>query len=239
MPFPSEREDVRWLAARNTGSVPIPSFGICCHVRSDPFESERGVLIYHVSQPTEEQAASNNAAICFANSPQLILPGKTGRITQEWPAQILLDSEIDQLLVHERCGPRKNEPTIHGGWGPFSYLGDDPTLPIEFGNGIKVGIISPSSQALSIAFELKDELTALSTTPVAAYRRVFDPEANNGDGGFVTDCDDEILVADMRKVGYYGDTGAHGAGEPRHAKNGIRHVIVDECCPGDEDPSCS
>ena len=26
MAFPSEREDIRWLSARNIGSVPIPSF---------------------------------------------------------------------------------------------------------------------------------------------------------------------------------------------------------------------
>lgn len=150
MGFRSEREETRWLAARNVGEAAIPSFGICCLASEVPLEEERGTLIYRVSIPGTEQVAENNAAICFVNSTQIILPSKTGRVTQDWPAQVLLDSDIAGLDGRSQCGPRDGEPTVCGGIGPFTYLGDDPTLPMDFGNGLLVGLIAPAIPGQSI-----------------------------------------------------------------------------------------
>lgn len=83
----------------------------------------------------------------------------------------------------------------------------------------------------TVMFELAETLEADSTTGATAYRRKFDPSANSGDGGYVTDTDDEFTVKDTREVGYYGSAGAKGACIMKSADNGAFGEICDMECP--------
>ena len=90
----------------------------------------------------------------------------------------------------------------------------------------------------TVAIELAETLTAFSGDEVDAYIRNWDPTANSGWGGYVADCNTTIKVADRRNVGYSGVAGAQGAVEIRLCNNGRLGVIVDLCCPGDEQSEC-
>jgi len=94
------------------------------------------------------------------------------------------------------------------------------------------------STRYTVAIELAEELTALSGDEVDAYVRNWDPSANSGWGGYVVDCSTTLKVADRRNVGYYGVAGAQGAVEIRLCNNGRIGVLVDLCCPGDEQSEC-
>jgi len=84
---------------------------------------------------------------------------------------------------------------------------------------------------ISTYFELKETLGADSTTGATAYRRNYDPSANGGEGGPVTDTNDEITVKDTREVGYYGSAGAKGACVMKTADNNPFGEIIDMECP--------
>jgi len=85
------------------------------------------------------------------------------------------------------------------------------------------------------AFELKDDLPPLNVAednqPVEAYKRDWVPSAHSGWGGFTKNEETIFMVADWRKVGYYGSAGANGAAEIRHCENGVIGVVCDLGCP--------
>lgn len=95
-------------------------------------------------------------------------------------------------------------------------------------------------------FELGETLPQWSSTPVLAYRRVWDPSLNSGWGGFATDCDQSFQVADWGLVGVFGIAGANGWAEVRRSDNGNVGIIRGLVCPGEcacgtdysESPSC-
>jgi len=84
-----------------------------------------------------------------------------------------------------------------------------------------------------VHFELKEELEADSTTGADAYPRDYDPSANSGEGGYVTDTTASRIftVKDTREVGYYGSAGAKGACIMKTADNGPFGEICDMECP--------
>ena len=86
------------------------------------------------------------------------------------------------------------------------------------------------------AFELREDLVWEGDQPILAYRRYWDPEANSGWGGFVTDCTTCFYVADWRQIQYEGTVGTKGCAEMRRCKNGWIGVICDLAC--DPDPDC-
>jgi hypothetical protein len=67
--------------------------------------------------------------------------------------------------------------------------------------------------------------------PVAAYRRVWDPSANSGNGGGVTDCTQSMLVGDYKLSGFFGVAGANGWAVRRVSDNGVVWVIKGLNCP--------
>jgi hypothetical protein len=81
--------------------------------------------------------------------------------------------------------------------------------------------------------ELAEDLDQWATTPVLAYRRCWDPAANGGYGGYVTDCEQQILIADWSQIGYFGyaDEGPTGVVELHQADNGRVGVLTDLRCP--------
>lgn len=88
--------------------------------------------------------------------------------------------------------------------------------------------------------ELAEDLDQWATSPVWAYRRCFDPA---GYGGYVTDCNQTVLIADWSNIGYFGyaSEGATGVVEIHQSDNGRVGVLTDLRCPvecvcGDEGP---
>lgn len=99
-------------------------------------------------------------------------------------------------------------------------------------------------------FTLLEDLAADSYVPVLARRRLWNPTANSGYGGYEdsTDDGDIFYVCDHRLVGYCGPAGSHGAAElfnPGaagliYSYNGKRlGTIVDLECPPGSEPDCS
>lgn len=158
----SSRENQRWLRGKNIGSVVIPPFAICCvdpqdNERLTAAEAEHGEHLYRVQLPDAEAVKLSDAGICFANSSQPIQPGKTGRITQDWPAVVLHDTENDTLYIGNPCGLVDGEGCVASGVGPFVCISKDPAAAIDV-DGLETVLIAPSVPA-DRPFELSAELS--------------------------------------------------------------------------------
>jgi len=97
-----------------------------------------------------------------------------------------------------------------------------------------------NKRAPLVAFELLEAYTQWSLVPVRAARRNWSRSANDGDGGYVTDCADIIYVCDYNLVGHTAGVGGYGMAE-MHARDNEPTwvgVIIDLCCPGDEQGEC-
>jgi hypothetical protein len=83
--------------------------------------------------------------------------------------------------------------------------------------------------------ELAANLPQWSTSPVTAYRRCFDPAANGGNGGYVTDTGQVVNIVDWSQIGYFGylSEGATGVVELHQAANGKVGVLTDLRCPNE------
>jgi hypothetical protein len=86
-------------------------------------------------------------------------------------------------------------------------------------------------------FELAEDLEQWATEPVRAYRRCYDA---SGYGQYVTDCNQEFLIADWSEIGYFGyaSEGATGVCEMHRCEAGQAGyrpgwvgVITDLRCP--------
>lgn len=91
-----------------------------------------------------------------------------------------------------------------------------------------------------VFFELLEELEQWSTDPVRAARKTWDPSANSGKGGFEVDCEDIVYVGDYNEVGHNAGIGGFGAAEMHGRDNEPEWVgvIIDLCCPDDEQGEC-
>ena len=93
-----------------------------------------------------------------------------------------------------------------------------------------------------VMFELLENLAqwAPLTAPVMAARKTWDPTVNGGDGGYTVDCADIIYVADFNRVGHTANKGGFGAAEMHARVNEPQWVgvIIDLCCPGEEQGAC-
>lgn len=89
-----------------------------------------------------------------------------------------------------------------------------------------------------VNFELKQAVVFQTENVADAYRRNWDSSLNDGWGGFVTDCDDVIQVADLNGEGHEAGVGGRGKAHMYDSDNGPIGVIFDLCCPGDEQPTC-
>ena len=89
-------------------------------------------------------------------------------------------------------------------------------------------------------FELLEALDQFSGDVVQAARKTWDPSANGGDGGYTVDCTDVIYVADYNAVGHTAGIGGFGVAEMHGRQNEPQWVgvIIDLCCPGDEQGVC-
>ncbi len=138
MGFPSQLNQQRWLPARNIGTKPIPPFGMCCIDVADgstffAVEMDGGRIMYRVQVPDAVTADLEDAALCFVNSAQAILPGRTGRVTQDWPAQVFHDGTDDALHNGEPCGPVAGESYVKSDRGPFVCISHDESYPLANG----------------------------------------------------------------------------------------------------------
>ncbi|WP_455387499.1 hypothetical protein [Petrachloros mirabilis] len=99
------------------------------------------------------------------------------------------------------------------------------------------------TQRDSVPFELTETYTQWSTTPALAIVRTFDITANDGNGGFVTDCADGLVikVIDGYETGHNAAAGGLGRCEIRgKTTDGYAlGFILDLCCPGDEQGTCT
>lgn len=90
-----------------------------------------------------------------------------------------------------------------------------------------------------VFFELLEALTQWSGSYVSAARRYWDPAASYGNGGWVTDCDDTLIVADLNAVGHTAGAGGLGCAVMNAREDGtLVGTIIDLCCPGDEQGEC-
>jgi hypothetical protein len=93
-----------------------------------------------------------------------------------------------------------------------------------------------------VAFELTEVLDQWSIVPALARVRDWDPTANGGEGGFITDCSTglEIKVLDAYQVGHNAGVGGCGRCEIRGKTTDgyLLGLIHDLCCPGDEQGDC-
>lgn len=62
--------------------------------------------------------------------------------------------------------------------------------------------------------------------------RDWDASANDGDGGYITNTNEHIKVADLNETGWFGVAEAKGIAELKVADNGAIYVILDMVCPG-------
>lgn len=91
-----------------------------------------------------------------------------------------------------------------------------------------------------VRFELLEPLEQWSNALVQAGWKTWDPTANGGNGLFVTDCEDVLLVADSNEVGHNAGTGGYGTVTIHIREDGTPvGSILDLCCPGDEQGSCA
>lgn len=98
-----------------------------------------------------------------------------------------------------------------------------------------------NKRAPLVKFELLQDLDQWSGDVVQAARKTWDPSADDGNGGYVVDCNDIVFVADYNQVGHTAAAGGFGAAEMHARDNGPKWVgtIIDLCCPGDEKGVCS
>lgn len=89
-------------------------------------------------------------------------------------------------------------------------------------------------------FELLESLNQFSGDIVLAARKFWNPSADSGNGGYIVDCDDTFYVADYNEVGHTAGAGGFGTAEMHVRDNAPTEVgvILDLCCPGDEQGSC-
>jgi len=92
----------------------------------------------------------------------------------------------------------------------------------------------------TVRFELLENYAQFSTTPVQAARRYWNPEANSGNGGWVSDCDDIIYVCDFNGEGFEADAGGIGKCHMIQRTNSPKWVgeMYNLCCIGDEQGEC-
>ena len=91
-----------------------------------------------------------------------------------------------------------------------------------------------------VEFELLENYVKWSTVPVQAARRTWSSTANDGNGGFVSDCEDIIYVCDFNGEGFEADIGGMGKCYMKRRKNEPHQVgvMVNLCCKGDEIGEC-
>ncbi len=90
------------------------------------------------------------------------------------------------------------------------------------------------------AFELLEALTQWSGDIVQAAVKTWNPALNGGNGGYSVDCGNIIYVADYNEVGHTAGVGGFGMAEMHGRENEPRWVgvIIDLCCPDDEQGVC-
>lgn len=96
-----------------------------------------------------------------------------------------------------------------------------------------------SKRSPLVMFELLEALTQFSGDVVQAARKTWDPRANSGAGGYTVDCSDIILVGDFNETGHAAGKNGFGVAEMHGREDGtLVGVIIDLCCPDDEQGSC-
>jgi hypothetical protein len=117
---------------------------------------------------------------------------------------------------------------------------DDTNDPNANGNPIAWLLLDSGGSGEMVMFELLEDLGQWSGDTVEAARKTWDPEANDGEGGYSVECDDIIYVGDFNEVGHTAGEGGYGTAIMHAREDGVLvGTIIDLCCPGDEMGTCN
>ena len=200
----------RWCAIENvTGvlrkaGVPneskeqiIPGFA-CCYLNvgksfdgtsleRSVMHAEDGQAVWLVDQPNDECECRQDPTLLIVNGPTPIPPGGVGRGTQQWPAQVLVDSMRDSAgnrMSHAqptngtRVGPAAGEWGVYLGRTAFAYVSHDATVAArrEPPGGdkmvVRTGWVTANQTDIMAAYERRSTYPFTSFGPSTSYGRI-------------------------------------------------------------------
>ena len=158
MSYQSPRDRIRWFAAVNRGTRTIPGFGLCSTKLTDVSDYEvqenlEGQVCWRVYPcPETECYELQDPTQLWVNGPTPIAPGAFGKISQDWPLQVLHNGNADGLPSGYECGPAAPSQTaadllgcVWSGGNAFVCHSHDATLASDR-KGIHTVWISPNTR---------------------------------------------------------------------------------------------
>lgn len=137
MSFESPRDRIRWIPVRNMqdgkegrAKLTIPGFALMMLNVADrdryfTQDREDGAVVFRVYRPDAEAQARQDPAMLIVNGPTPIPPGKDGKGTQDWPAQVLHNGAEDSLPNGVPCGPIADSFYVWSGLSAFTCQSHD------------------------------------------------------------------------------------------------------------------
>ncbi len=116
----------RWIRVRNTTDEIIPPYAcmeltpVIKNGTANHFfcaEESQGHIVYTITKPTSEGAASQDSTRFVFNGPNRIEKKGRGRATVDFPCQALHDGTSNEIYNYDSCGPQEDSWCLwSSGW---------------------------------------------------------------------------------------------------------------------------